>query len=107
MHNGCKTIVNKFLDLENELNSIEPPIKCELDSKFVYYDEEPFSVDDTNVAVFIDAGTIKNEDIDVITNLNDIVKDTNEIGEFEYGNIKIHIKDLKEKQNELIFNINR
>jgi glycosyltransferase involved in cell wall biosynthesis len=107
MHNGCKTIVNKFLDLENELNSIEPPIKCELDSKFVYYDEELFSVDDTNVAVFIDAGTIKNEDIDVITNLNDIVKDTNEIGEFEYGNIKIHIKDLKEKQNELIFNINR
>jgi hypothetical protein len=65
MHNGCKTIVNKFLDLENELNSIEPPIKCELDSKFVYYDEELFSVDDTNVAVFIDAGTIKNEDIDL------------------------------------------
>jgi glycosyltransferase involved in cell wall biosynthesis len=107
IHNRCKTIVNKFLDLENELNSIEPPVKCELDGKFVYYDEEPFSVDDTNVVVFIDDSTIKNEDINVITNLNDIVKDTNEIGEFEYGNIKIHIKDLTERQNELIININR
>jgi predicted transport protein len=43
--------------------------------------------------------------VNVITNLNDIVKETNDIGEFEIGNLKVHIKDLKEYQNELIFSL--
>jgi predicted transport protein len=40
--------------------------------------------------------------VNVITNLNDIVKDTNDIGEFEIGNLKIKINDLTEHQKKLI-----
>jgi ATP-dependent DNA helicase RecQ len=64
-----------------------------------------FLVDDTSVVVFLDTQKITNDDVNVITNLNDIVKETNDIGEFEIGNLKIHIKNLKEYQGELIFSL--
>ena len=54
------------------------------------------------MSIFIDCDGITNDDVNVITNLNDIVKDTNDIGEFEIGNLKIHIHNLTEKQNKLI-----
>ena len=92
------------MEAENKLNAIEPPIKCELNNKFNYYDDsdEPILLDYNNVSIFIDCDGITNDDVNVITNLNDIVKDTNDIGEFEIGNLKIHIHNLTEKQNKLI-----
>ena len=44
------------------------------------------------------------QDYDIIQKLNDIVKDSGEIGEFKLGNLKIKINSLKEYQNELIKN---
>ena len=104
LHEKFKDIIYEFLEAENKLNAIDPPIKCELNNKFNYYDDsdEPILLDYNNVSIFIDCDGITNDDVNVITNLNDIVKDTNDIGEFEIGNLKIHIHNLTEKQNKLI-----
>ena len=103
LHEKFKDIIDEFSESENKLNMIEPPIKCELNHKFDYYDDgEPIPLHSTNVAIFIDCDRITNDDVNVITNLNDIVKDTNDIGEFEIGNLKIHINDLTESQDKLI-----
>jgi glycosyltransferase involved in cell wall biosynthesis len=101
-----KNVVWEFLQSENLLNCVEPKVECNLDFKFNYYDDnDAFLFDDTSVVVFLDTQKITNDDVNVITNLNDIVKETNDIGEFEIGNLKVHIKDLKEYQNELIFSL--
>lgn len=106
LHETFKNSVDEFIKSENKLNAIEPPIKCELNYKFDYYgDDEPILLDSTDVSIFIDCDVITNEDINVITNLNDIVKDTNDIGEFEIGNLKIHINNLTEKQDKLILSL--
>lgn len=106
IHENLKNIVDEFLESANKLNAIEPSIKCGINDKFNYYrDGEVLLLNSTNVAVFIDCDRITNDDVNVITNLNDIVKDTNDIGQFEIGNLKIDIKDLKEKQDELIFSL--
>lgn len=105
LHEKFKNIIDEFLEAENKLNAIEPPIKCKLDNKFNYYkDDEPILLDSTDVSIFIDCDRITNEDVNVITNLNDIVKDTNDIGEFEIGNLKIDINRLSEHQDKLILN---
>lgn len=41
-------------------------------------------------------------DYNYIQQLNDIIKETNEIGQFEIGNLKITINNLTEHQNKLI-----
>lgn len=106
IHEKLKGIVNEFLESANKLNAIEPSIKCEINDKFNYYgDEEVMLLNSTNVAVFIDCDRINNDDVNVITNLNDIVKDTNDIGQFEIGNLKIQINNLTEYQDGLIFSL--
>lgn len=105
IHEKFKNSVDEFIESENKLNAIEPSIKCELNQKFDYYgDGELMLLDSTNLAVFIDCDRITNDDVNVITNLNDIVKDTNDIGQFEIGNLKIDIKDITEYQDKLILN---
>lgn len=105
IHEKLKNIVDEFLESAKKLNAIEPSIKCELNQKFYYYgDGQVMLLDSTNVAVFIDCDRITNDDVNVITNLNDIVKDTNDVGQFEIGNLKIDIKDLTEYQDKLIVN---
>ena len=42
------------------------------------------------------------EDFNVITMLPKIIKETNEIGKFQIGNLDIEIFSLKENQNNLI-----
>lgn len=107
IHEKLKNVVDEFLESANKLNAIEPSIKCDLNQKFYYYcDGEVMLLDSTNVAVFIDCDRITNDDVNVITNLNDIVKDTNDVGQFEIGNLKIDIKDLTEYQDSLIFSLN-
>jgi predicted transport protein len=43
-----------------------------------------------------------NHDFQVIQKLNDIIKDSGDIGSFKIGNLEITINSLKEYQNELI-----
>jgi glycosyltransferase involved in cell wall biosynthesis len=103
VNNRDKKIISEFLQSENILNDVKPSIECKLDDKFNYYDDnDVFLFDDTNVIVFLNTQKITNDDVNVITNLNDIVKDTNDIGEFEIGNLKIKINDLTEHQTKII-----
>jgi glycosyltransferase involved in cell wall biosynthesis len=103
VNNRDKKIISEFLQSENILNDVKPSIECKLDDKFNYYDDnDVFLFDDTNVIVFLNTQKITNDDVNVITNLNDIVKDTNDIGEFEIGNLKIKINDLTEHQKKII-----
>ena len=56
----------------------------------------------TDIVVEVDGNRFTNDDFNYIQNLNAIVKDSGEIGEFELGNLKITINSLDEYQNELI-----
>ena len=55
-----------------------------------------------DIIVEIDGNTFTQQDFMVIQQLNDIIKDSGEIGEFKLGNIKIKINNLKDNSSELI-----
>ena len=55
-----------------------------------------------DIIVEVDGNTFTQQDYQIIQQLNAIIKDSGEIGEFELGNLKITINSLKEYQNELI-----
>jgi predicted transport protein len=52
--------------------------------------------------VEIDGKTITQQDYNYIQQLNDIVKETNETGTFQIGNLKITINSLEEQQHKYI-----
>jgi len=56
----------------------------------------------TDIIVEIDGNNFTNDDFNYIQNLNAIVKDSGELGEFELGNIKIIINSLETYEKELI-----
>jgi GT2 family glycosyltransferase len=43
------------------------------------------------------------QDFEYIQQLNDIIKDNNQLGTFELGNLKITVNSLQEYQNELVY----
>ena len=63
---------------------------------------EPWFNGGGDIIVKIDGNNFTQQDFQMIQQLNDIVKDSGEIGEFKLGNLKITINSLKEYQNELI-----
>ena len=56
-----------------------------------------------DVIVEVDGNNFTQQDFQVIQQLNSIIKDSGEIGEFQLGNLKITINSMKEHQNELIY----
>ena len=62
----------------------------------------PWFNDGKDIIVNIDGNTFNNHDFQVIQKLNDIIKDSGDIGSFKIGNLEITINSLKEYQNELI-----
>jgi len=58
--------------------------------------------DGEDIIVEIDGNTFTQQDYDYIQQLNDIVKETNDIGVFEIGNIKLTVNKLEEQQNKYI-----
>jgi hypothetical protein len=58
--------------------------------------------DGEDVIVEINNNTFTQQDYSYIQQLNDIIKETNEIGEFELGNLKITVNNLEEQQNNYI-----
>jgi len=65
---------------------------------------EPWSNGGEDIIVEVNGNNFNQQDFQILQKLNDIVKDSGEIGEFELGNLKIKINSLKEYQNELIKN---
>lgn len=63
---------------------------------------EPWFNGGEDIIVEVDGNTFTQQDFQIIQQLNDIVKDSGEIGKFELGNLKITINSLEEYQNELI-----
>jgi len=64
---------------------------------------KPFDNEKNNeILVEIDGKTFTQQDFQIIQQLNAIIKDSGEIGEFELGNLKITINSLTEYQNDLI-----
>jgi hypothetical protein len=58
--------------------------------------------DGDDIIVEVDGNRFTEQDFQYITQLNEIIKNSGEIGEFELGNLKIKINSLKEYQNDLI-----
>jgi len=56
----------------------------------------------TDVEVEIDGNTFTQQDFQIIQQLNAIIKDSGQVGEFKIGNIFVRINKLEERQNELI-----
>jgi len=56
-----------------------------------------------DIIVEVDGNTFTQQDYQYIQQLNDIVKENNELGEFELGNLKIQVNSLSEHQNNLIY----
>ena len=71
---------------------------------------EVLYVDDDNIAEAIDLIDIDDmaqhiyfgPQAEILQKLNDIIKDSGEIGEFELGNLKITINSLKTYERDLI-----
>ena len=63
---------------------------------------EPWFNEGEDIIVEIDGNKFSQQDYQIIQQLNAIIKDSGEIGEFELGNLKITINSLKEYQNELV-----
>ena len=55
-----------------------------------------------DVLVRIDGKILNKFDFENIYEISSILKDSGEVGEFELGNLKIKITQLKEHQDELI-----
>ena len=55
-----------------------------------------------DVLIRVDGKSINKFDIENIYEISSILKDSGEVGEFELGNLKINITQLKEYQDELI-----
>jgi GT2 family glycosyltransferase len=58
--------------------------------------------DGEDIIVEIDGNTFTQQDYSYIQQLNDIVKETNDTGVFQIGNIILTINNLKEQQNKFI-----
>ena len=56
-----------------------------------------------DVIVTVDGMTINEQDFQNIQHLNDIIKNSGEIGEFELGNLQIKINSLETFEKDLIF----
>lgn len=55
-----------------------------------------------DIIVEVNGNNFTQQDFQYVTQLNEIIKDNGEIGEFELGNLKIKINSLNEYQNDLI-----
>lgn len=63
---------------------------------------EPWFNRGKDIIVEVDGNTFTHQDFNIIQQLNDIIKESGEIGSFELGNLKITINSMDEYQNTLI-----
>lgn len=72
------------------------------ENEFVLKAIEPWFNEGEDIIVEIDGNNFTQQDYMYIHQLNDIIKNNNELGEFELGNLKIKVNSLEEHQNKLI-----
>lgn len=71
-------------------------------NEFVSKAIEPWFNGGEDIIVEIDGNNFTQQDYMYIHQLNDIIKNNNELGEFELGNLKIKVNSLEEHQDKLI-----
>ena len=64
---------------------------------------EPWFNGGEDIIVEVNSNNFTQQDFQIIQQLNDIIKESGEIGEFELGNLKITINSMNEYQKDLIF----
>lgn len=62
----------------------------------------PQTIEDYDVVLKFDQRTLTSSDFSVITQINQIVKETNEVGSFEIGNLQIFINSTEDRSKSLI-----
>ena len=82
-------VYNKSLTIKNTTPMLEENLKHWFDGG-------------DDIEVIVDGNTFTQQDFQIIQQLNAIIKDSGEIGEFTIGNIIVKINSLEEHQNELI-----
>jgi glycosyltransferase involved in cell wall biosynthesis len=91
--NMMKPIVSPVYKKTYKLVNPNPQLKQAL---------EPWFNEGKDIIVEIDGNKFSQQDFQIIQQLNAIIKDSGEIGEFELGNLKITINSLTEYQKDLI-----
>lgn len=61
------------------------------------------TLEEANIIAEIHTDTFTPQDYVFLTQLNDIIAENNDIGEFELGNIKVNVKSLESFEQDLIF----
>ena len=89
-----KSIHNVVYKKSVRINNSTPQLEQVLD---------PWFNDGQDIIVEVDGNTFTQQDFQIIQQLNDIIKESGEIDEFELGNLKININSMNEYQNNLIF----
>jgi len=72
-----------------------------IDERVKGYDPNKHVIKD-NITVKINGNKFTQQDMQIIQQLSEIIQDSGEIGEFELGNLKIHINDLTTYEKDLI-----
>lgn len=83
-------VYKKSIAIENSNPQLEEVLK-------------PWFNEGKDIIVKIDGDKFTQEDFQYIQQLNDIIKESGEIGEFQLGNLYITINSLNEYQNDLIY----
>jgi hypothetical protein len=55
-----------------------------------------------DVIIYIDGNSFSNDDMYFIQEISSIIADNGDVGEFELGNLRIVIKDMRTYEQELI-----
>jgi GT2 family glycosyltransferase len=92
------SIIYVDCDYKNYVNQEQLNTKFDLWERIKPYDNEK----NCEILVEIDGNTFTQQDYNYIVQLNEIIKDNGELGQFNLGNLKITINSLQEYQNNLI-----
>jgi hypothetical protein len=88
-HSEYNVVYNKKFIMINENNNIKQAL-------------EPWFNGGDDIIVEVDGSNFTQNDYTYIQQLNDIIKETSDVGVFEIGNIKLTINSLEEHQHKLI-----
>jgi len=85
-----QSIINRYIEQEQR------------NTRFNLTEKLEYGGVETDIVVEIDGKRLNEFDVNVISNLSEIIKSSGEIGEFELGNLKITIKSMQTYEHELI-----
>ena len=96
------TIIKNYINLEQPKTNFNLQEKIHTTGNLSDYTNNGFFP--TDIFIKVDGNTFNNQDYSVIQQFSEIIQDSGEIGEFELGNLKIIVNNLKTYENNLIIN---